>query len=163
MTRVAARKDLAAHEAPDACAADDLLRFHLCGGAFVAMDERHWLELESESDRRQLRARACGTLRIGGRLHIIFSDDDLPGPGEAPLATVLTRRELEIAQEIARGAGNKEIARLLGISHLTVREHIRRVCSKLGVHSRAAIAGRIGAKADLEWLLPHNGRSRGPE
>jgi two-component system nitrate/nitrite response regulator NarL len=61
---------------------------------------------------------------------------------------VLTRRELEIAQLIAQGLGNKQIGRRLGISDFTVREHVRRVAQKLQVSSRSAIAARIGPSAD---------------
>jgi DNA-binding CsgD family transcriptional regulator len=132
--------------------ADDMARgkgtLSFCIGqdAFVAMDRLSWLSLGSDQDRRQLRERACGTLKVGGILYIVFSEREGPDSADLPPDVLLTRRELEIANEIARGAANKEIARLLGISHLTVREHVRRVCSKMGVHSRAAIAGRIGAQ-----------------
>ena len=61
------------------------------------------------------------------------------------IVQLLSQRELQIASQIALGAANKDIARLFGISHLTVAEYVRRICHKLGVRSRAAIAASIGS------------------
>lgn len=48
----------------------------------------------------------------------------------------LSERELEVLQCVVEGAGNKEIANLLTISHNTVKVHLRNVYTKLGVSSR---------------------------
>lgn len=56
-----------------------------------------------------------------------------PRPSTAPL---LTPREREILGYLARGQGSDEIAAALTISPATVRTHIGRLLSKLGVHSR---------------------------
>ncbi|WP_246266783.1 response regulator [Nonomuraea typhae] len=47
-------------------------------------------------------------------------------------------RELEVLRLIARGAGNKEVARTLLISETTVKTHLKNVFAKLGVETRAA-------------------------
>jgi DNA-binding NarL/FixJ family response regulator len=145
MTRPASCEVRALEEAAEPAEADGGLRFRIGNYVFVAMDQLKWSELMPDQYRRRMRELACGTLRIEDKIYILFAEGGLGPSTDTPAVVLLTRRELEIANEIARGAANKEIARLLGISHLTVREHIRRVCSKLGVHSRAAIAGRIGA------------------
>jgi DNA-binding CsgD family transcriptional regulator len=55
----------------------------------------------------------------------------------------LSPREFEIARMVARGYPNKTIASVLDISTWTVASHLRRVFSKLGVSSRAAMVARL--------------------
>jgi DNA-binding NarL/FixJ family response regulator len=55
---------------------------------------------------------------------------------EARLRTLLTRREIEILAQLARGFGDREIGRQLNISVDTVRTHFARILEKLGVHTR---------------------------
>ncbi len=50
---------------------------------------------------------------------------------------LLTKRELEILQELSNGANNKKIAEDLFISTNTVKAHIKNIYKKLYVHSRA--------------------------
>jgi len=50
---------------------------------------------------------------------------------------LLTKRELEILQELSIGANNKKIAEDLFISTNTVKAHIKNIYKKLHVHSRA--------------------------
>ena len=52
----------------------------------------------------------------------------------------MTPREAEVLGWIARGKTNSEIARLLFISHHTVRKHIENIFEKLGVRTRTAAA-----------------------
>jgi DNA-binding CsgD family transcriptional regulator len=70
-----------------------------------------------------------------------------------PEASVpLSPRELEIARMVARGYPNKTIASILYISSWTVASHLRRVFSKLGVSTRAAMVARLledGQMVDL--------------
>lgn len=49
----------------------------------------------------------------------------------------LSPRESEIVRLVAEGMPNKGIAEILDISPWTVATHIRRIFTKLGVHSRA--------------------------
>ncbi len=49
---------------------------------------------------------------------------------------VLTSRELDVVQALARGLANAEIADELFMSVNTVRNHIQRIAAKLGVRSR---------------------------
>jgi two-component system NarL family response regulator len=48
----------------------------------------------------------------------------------------LTGRELEVLQFVARGHTSREIGSLLYISENTVKNHIRNILDKLGLHSR---------------------------
>jgi PAS domain S-box-containing protein len=55
---------------------------------------------------------------------------------ERPQRVDLTPRQNEVLRELARGCSTDEIARLLGISAETVRNHIRGIFRALDVHSR---------------------------
>ena len=52
----------------------------------------------------------------------------------------LSDRELVVLQEVARGKTNKEIGKILLISHLTVNAHLKNIYSKLAMSSRAEAA-----------------------
>jgi DNA-binding CsgD family transcriptional regulator len=66
----------------------------------------------------------------------------------------LSPRELEIARMVARGYPNKTIASVLDISTWTVASHLRRVFSKLGVSSRAAMVARLLEDASIVDIQP---------
>jgi two-component system nitrate/nitrite response regulator NarP len=51
-------------------------------------------------------------------------------------STALSPREREVALVIARGLANKEIARELGLSEGTVKQHVHNIFLKLGMRSR---------------------------
>ncbi len=53
---------------------------------------------------------------------------------------VISTREREVAELIAAGRTDKEIARALGISVSSVRTYLRRLADKTGAHRRAALA-----------------------
>jgi DNA-binding NarL/FixJ family response regulator len=54
----------------------------------------------------------------------------------APAAEPLTPREIEVLSLLAEGAGNKMIARRLGISEHTVKFHVGSILAKLDASSR---------------------------
>lgn len=59
----------------------------------------------------------------------------------------LSRRENEIAAEIASGKTNREVATALFLSEKTVGNHLSRIFEKLDVHSRAALATLVAREA----------------
>ncbi|WP_185075415.1 ATP-binding protein [Nonomuraea jabiensis] len=61
--------------------------------------------------------------------------------------TPLTRREKEIAELVAQGMTNKEIAASLVIAQRTAEGHIEHILTKLGFSSRAQIAVWVGERA----------------
>jgi DNA-binding CsgD family transcriptional regulator len=75
--------------------------------------------------------------------------DARPAKGQGPIAApprgghALSPRELEIARMVAKGYANKNIASVLDISSWTVSSHLRRIFSKLGVTSRAAMVAQL--------------------
>ncbi len=54
----------------------------------------------------------------------------------APELPRLTMREQEVLQQMAQGLSSKEIARNLGLSPETVKDHLVRLYEKLGVRNR---------------------------
>lgn len=64
-------------------------------------------------------------------------------PSPTTFTITLSPREREIARMITRGLPNKSIAQALDISVWTVGTYLRRMFSKLGVTSRAALVARV--------------------
>ena len=58
----------------------------------------------------------------------------------------LTGRQRQILELLQRGQSNKQIARTLGLSHFTVRNHVSKLLQLHNVHSRHDIAA--GAPSD---------------
>ena len=56
---------------------------------------------------------------------------------------VLSRREREVADLVALGHTNRQIAEALYLSPRTIETHLARICSKLGVSGRAAVAATV--------------------
>jgi two-component system nitrate/nitrite response regulator NarL len=82
-----------------------------------------------------------------GKLAGLLEGGAQPPPGGS--LEQLTAREREILVQVARGLSNKAIAKELGISHDTVKLHVRHILSKLGFTSRVeaavfAIEQRLG-------------------
>jgi transcriptional regulator EpsA len=65
--------------------------------------------------------------------------DSLEAAGINSVVTreVLTSREVEILNWVEHGKSNNEIAQILNISHLTVKNHVQKILRKLNVHNRA--------------------------
>jgi DNA-binding CsgD family transcriptional regulator len=57
--------------------------------------------------------------------------------------TALSRREREVAELVATGATNRQIAARLVLSERTVERHLARIFAKLGISSRAALAAAV--------------------
>jgi DNA-binding NarL/FixJ family response regulator len=59
---------------------------------------------------------------------------------ETVYAEPLTTRERQVAEAIARGLSNKQIALEFGISTETVKRHLASIYSKLALPGRVALA-----------------------
>ena len=68
--------------------------------------------------------------------------------GQPGSRAVLTRREREIAQLVARGFTNRQIAQTLLLARRTVSTHLEHIFSKLGVQTRAEVAVWITRNGD---------------
>ena len=116
----------------------------------------------SAAIRRVMRGEKVVAEEMTGKLVAAYRDASASAPSSAPSARpgplpvaapaasrldVLSQRELEILRGIARGQGNKEIARALGIAQTTVKIHVQHILRKLDVSSRvhaAVIASEHG-------------------
>jgi DNA-binding CsgD family transcriptional regulator len=56
----------------------------------------------------------------------------------------LTEREREVAELVAAGRSNPEIAQELFLSRKTIERHVSNALAKLGARNRAELAGRLG-------------------
>jgi DNA-binding NarL/FixJ family response regulator len=72
-------------------------------------------------------------------------DPDVPALRPTLAESGLSEREMDVAELVARGATNGEIARSLHISEATVKTHLTRVYSKVGVRTRTQLALALGA------------------
>jgi two-component system, NarL family, nitrate/nitrite response regulator NarL len=104
----------------------------------------------SQAIRRAMRGESVVAQEMTGKLVAAYRDAAAPRPPPdadpvAPAAPasrldVMSRRELDILRGIARGQGNKEIARSLGIAETTVKIHVQHILRKLDVSSRVHAA-----------------------
>lgn len=69
-----------------------------------------------------------------------------PAPGDNPL----TPREAEIAELVAEGLRNREIASRLVISQRTAETHVDRILTKLGLRSRSQVVAWLAAQRSAE-------------
>jgi DNA-binding CsgD family transcriptional regulator len=67
-----------------------------------------------------------------------------PSAGSPGELGALSAREREVAELVAAGATNPEIARRLFLSRKTVEHHVSNALAKLGLHSRTELAARVG-------------------
>jgi DNA-binding CsgD family transcriptional regulator len=63
-----------------------------------------------------------------------------------PTTEFLSPRLADVAIGICRGQTNKEIARKIGISDQTVKDHLAILCRQFGVHNRTRLAARLATR-----------------
>jgi PAS domain S-box-containing protein len=108
---------------------------------------------ESRDFEFRLRARDGRVLRSEASSAPLFEDGNAvgvfgvmyakPEPEYVRPAQVrLTPRQHDVLEELGRGCSTTDIARRLGIAEDTVRNHIRGIFRRLGVHSRLAAVVR---------------------
>ncbi|RLK54411.1 BREX system ATP-binding domain-containing protein [Actinokineospora cianjurensis] len=93
---------------------------------------------------------ACGATWLSTRVRLTEARLGARAPRpRRPHGTVeaLSGRELEIAELVATGLTNREVATRLFLSRKTVEGHLARVFTKLGVKSRMGVAQRLAARS----------------
>jgi DNA-binding CsgD family transcriptional regulator len=73
------------------------------------------------------------------------SGEGQPNGRDAVGPAALTRRESEVAELVATGLTNRQIAAKLYLSHRTVEHHVEHIIAKLGITSRTGVAAAIYA------------------
>jgi two-component system, NarL family, nitrate/nitrite response regulator NarL len=66
----------------------------------------------------------------------------------------LTTRELEIAEHIALGMSNRDIAGCLGVELCTVKNHVHNILEKLGANRRSDVVDYVHSSPPAVDLLP---------
>jgi DNA-binding NarL/FixJ family response regulator len=65
-----------------------------------------------------------------------------------PTLEMLSQRERQVAEAVARGATNKEIARVMDITERTVKAHLSSAFEKLGVRDRMQLSLLVNGVED---------------
>ena len=73
------------------------------------------------------------------RLKRLLADSGLAGDS----MEALSKREIEILDQLLEGKSNREISEALAISQKTVKNHLWRIYRKLGVENRAQLLSRL--------------------
>jgi DNA-binding NarL/FixJ family response regulator len=97
---------------------------------------------------------------LGARPFVERCERELSASGLAPAGSTaqrhafdpsrLTAQELAVAQLVARGLSNRQVASELFVSVKTVQFHLTRIYSKLRVSSRAELAARFSREGRLD-------------
>lgn len=64
----------------------------------------------------------------------------------------LTRREVEVVHQLVLGLANKEIADRCSITEQTVKDHLKHVYQKTGVHQRTALLAKLLGMETVEAI-----------
>ncbi|MEX0817837.1 MAG: AAA family ATPase [Gaiellales bacterium] len=82
--------------------------------------------------------------RLGAKLYAERTRAELGRiSGRSPSGGALTPTEQRIAELVAEGRSNKEVAAAMFVTAKTVETNLSRIYAKLGIHSRAELARRI--------------------
>ncbi|MFN3986632.1 MAG: DNA-binding response regulator [Rhodocyclaceae bacterium] len=79
--------------------------------------------------------------------HTDKARQDSNTPEAAPPTRVLTVRELDVLEWVAKGKTNRDIGEILGMSPRTVNKHLEHIYEKLGVENRTAAVSRYESYA----------------
>jgi DNA-binding CsgD family transcriptional regulator len=93
------------------------------------------------------RGEALSLRRIQPLVELAFARAVEPGnvaANETLRSSGLTARESDVAELVGRGASNAEIARTLHVSEATVKTHLTRIYTKVGVRTRTQLAIFVG-------------------
>jgi DNA-binding NarL/FixJ family response regulator len=77
-----------------------------------------------------------GGERIAGVFGLAVVDGQTPPRRSANDDIALTPRQAQVLHLLARGSSTEQMARELGVAPDTIRNHVRAILHKLGVHSR---------------------------
>ena len=61
----------------------------------------------------------------------------------------LSQRERQVLVELAKGQATQKVARVLGLSPHTVRNHLKSIFVKLGVNSQVALLGKLASRRSI--------------
>jgi DNA-binding CsgD family transcriptional regulator len=117
---------------------------------WCVVEGKPYLIVESDEAGSSDQTGCSSAFRLNGRMFSVVKGPVKPPPSNFDQ---LTPRELEIALLIGRGNDYKTVARLLMISFYTVRGHVERIYSKLGVHKQTELARLIAIHLGITSVL----------
>jgi DNA-binding CsgD family transcriptional regulator len=87
--------------------------------------------------------------RVGARLWVERAQEELARvPGRRPRGSRLTPTERRVAELVAEGRANKEVAAALFVTVKAVEANLSRVYAKLGIRSRTELAQRFAGETE---------------
>ncbi|MGO1052220.1 ATP-binding protein [Crossiella sp. CA198] len=119
------------------------------GTSFFAIDTMSHYRAEATARiRKSLSAKAFEAARRRGQRFdlaqaVTYAEQQLTSPA---VPQALTRRQLEVAELVAQGLSNKEIARELTIAQRTAEAHLEHILARLGLRSRAQVAAWVAQR-----------------
>jgi non-specific serine/threonine protein kinase len=125
------------------------------GGALMRSDSPHHAALERQAKEALGQDAFDHAFDRGRRMSVeaavdfVLDEQELDAADAPELVEarpVLTRRELEVAELVARGLSNKQIAEALVLSPRTAEGHVARLLDKLGFDSRARVAAWVAER-----------------
>lgn len=131
--------------------------------ALLGLADGRRLRLAGERRRavRRLRAAHDALIALGATPYAATCRAELSACGAVAPARqgsdrfALSPPELAVAQAVAQGLSNKEVAAELFLSVKTVEYHLKRIFDKLGIDSRRAIASQMAHGTPPQSLAPH--------
>jgi DNA-binding CsgD family transcriptional regulator len=106
------------------------------------VDEEAWKEAWAEGKAMELEQAVEYALSAGDSPKIAKRPPEQSSPEARP--PLLTRREREVAELVARGLTNRRIAEELFVSERTVDHHVSNILKKFKLSSREQLASRLG-------------------
>ncbi len=110
-------------------------------GASAVLEHSVSLELLLQTIRCVNNGRTAGSMQVlagVARRIAEFADAEEPAPSRRPKKP-LTAREREVAQLVALGLANKEVASVLGVSTPTIKNFVHSILGKLELDSRREV------------------------
>ena len=96
--------------------------------------------------RRELQCAHDEFVRLGTPVQALLAQEALASIGGASSSTGLTAAEGRVAELVAAGQTNREVADTLFMSVRTVESHLSRIYHKLGLRSRTELSRRLPAQ-----------------
>ncbi len=132
-------------EEPERARLLELIRRQLeyTGASIDSLREDYWeLEMSGRSYRVTAKCAPAGTLLPEAGVLVLMDrlGPELPTTRELRVSFGLRGREPQVALLAAEGLSNEAIAQRLRLSAHTVRHYLERVLTRLGLHSRKALA-----------------------
>ncbi|MFN8514148.1 MAG: helix-turn-helix transcriptional regulator [Thermomicrobiales bacterium] len=138
-------------------------------GVTLATPESGWVEQELAPIRQRLPEQTLTELWTEGQalsldeaIALAQSVDPAPPPAVAPPAAaspvLLSPRERQVAERVARGLTNRQIADELFVSDRTIDSHVANVLGKLGLGNRVQLAAWVAANEPPAGRTPPTAR-----